>query len=142
VKQLPRTNCALVVRTDFDHQQAWDRIRQLIVAPVPAYGDIFYANVEFLEEPEFRDLSPDDLLARVPPHYNHSFLIVVDHIATTHPDLAVLLIDLNTERGRQFRALPTEIQGIENNLSISNMDFFEFADNVDADGIFRGFPRS
>ena len=29
--------------------------------------------------------------------------------------------------------------GVENNLSISNMDFYEFADNADADGIFRGF---
>ena len=140
MKQLPKTNCSLVIRTDFDHQEAWDRIRGLITAPVPAYGDVFYANVEFLEEPEYRDLSPDGLLARVPPHYNHSFLVVVDAIATSHPDLAVLLIDLYHERGRQFRALPTEIQSIENNLSISNMDFFEFADNVAADGVFRGFP--
>jgi hypothetical protein len=30
--------------------------------------------------------------------------------------------------------------GIENNLSIANMDFEEFAENVDDDGIFRGFP--
>jgi len=140
MKQIPNTNCALVIRTDFDHQLAWDHICKLITAPVSEYGDVFYANVEFLEEPEFRDLGPADLLARVPPHYNHSFLIVVDAIATADPDLAVLLIDLNTERGRQFRAIPTEIQGIENNLSISNMDFFEFADNVDANGIFRGFP--
>jgi len=31
---------------------------------------------------------------------------------------------------------------VENNLSIANMDFSEFADNVDKDGIFRGFPDS
>jgi len=29
---------------------------------------------------------------------------------------------------------------VENNLSISNMDFSDFADSADADGVFRGFP--
>jgi hypothetical protein len=28
--------------------------------------------------------------------------------------------------------------GVENNLSLANMDFDEFADAVDADGVFRG----
>jgi hypothetical protein len=37
--------------------------------------------------------------------------------------------------------LPSQIQAIENNLSIANMDFEDFADSVDADGVFRGFPR-
>jgi hypothetical protein len=32
--------------------------------------------------------------------------------------------------------------GIENNLSIANMDFEAFAENADPDGIFRGFPES
>jgi hypothetical protein len=31
------------------------------------------------------------------------------------------------------------VQSIENNLSLFNMDFWEFADNVDDDGVFRGF---
>jgi hypothetical protein len=29
--------------------------------------------------------------------------------------------------------------GVENNLSVANMDFHEFADNVEDDGVFRGF---
>jgi hypothetical protein len=33
----------------------------------------------------------------------------------------------------------TEFWGIENNLSIANMFFSEFADSVDDDGVFRGF---
>jgi hypothetical protein len=31
--------------------------------------------------------------------------------------------------------------GVENNLSVSNMGFEEFADKVDQDGVFRGFPE-
>ena len=38
-----------------------------------------------------------------------------------------------------FRANPAEIRAIENNLSIANMDFFEFAIAVDKEGIFQGF---
>jgi hypothetical protein len=60
--------------------------------------------------------------------------------ATQHPDFPILVMDLHHERGRTFRAIPSQIQGIENNLSIENMDFFEFADNVEEDGVFRGFP--
>jgi hypothetical protein len=36
--------------------------------------------------------------------------------------------------------IPSEIQSIENNLSLANMDFEEFAESADKDGIFRGFP--
>ncbi|MFN5185355.1 MAG: DUF6924 domain-containing protein [Planctomycetota bacterium] len=36
--------------------------------------------------------------------------------------------------------IPTTIQSIENNLSIGNMDFQDFANNTDSEGIFRVFP--
>jgi len=31
---------------------------------------------------------------------------------------------------------------VENNLSLAILDFADFADAVDKDGIFRGFPTS
>jgi hypothetical protein len=46
------------------------------------------------------------------------------------------------EPGRTFRVIPREIWSVENNLSISNMDYHEFADNIDSDGVFRGFLRT
>jgi hypothetical protein len=55
-----------------------------------------------------------------------------------HP---ILVVDLYTEPGRSFRVVPAEVWGIENNLSTANMDFAEFADEADADGVFRGFPE-
>ena len=128
-----------MVRTDFASQRTWNRICQLIRAPVTAFGDAFYANVQFLEEEEFRGLSTEDLLSRVPGDYNHSFLFVVDNITIAHPENPILVVDLRRERGRSFRAIPAAIQSIENNLSISNMDFFEFANAAGEDGIFRGF---
>ena len=57
------------------------------------------------------------------------------------PGVPILVVDLRRERGRGFRAIPSTIQSIENNLSIANMDFFEFANAVDEDGVFRGFRK-
>lgn len=41
----------------------------------------------------------------------------------------------------EFRVILSEIQRIENNLSIANVDFEEFAGSVDQDGGFRGLPK-
>jgi hypothetical protein len=50
-----------------------------------------------------------------------------------------IVVDLYENSGSEFRAIPSMIQGIENNLSIANMDFEEFANAVDESGVFRGF---
>ena len=94
--------------------------------------------------------SPTDLMLSVlkplvgldPKGSGHTFLFVVDRTAITHPDRPVLVVDLNEEPGRTFRVIPSKIWGVENNLSIANMDFGEFADAVDSEGVFRGFPES
>jgi len=142
MRHLPKTINPLVIRTAFENPPAWDMICKLISAPSHEGNDAFYAHIEFLEDTEFRDLSQENLLARVPSDYGHSFVLVVDGTTITHSDFPILVIDLYTDRGRSFRAIPSAIQSIENNLSIANMDFFEFADAVDKDGIFRGFPKS
>jgi hypothetical protein len=67
------------------------------------------------------------------------FLMVVDDLTIRSPEHPILVVDLGREPGREFRAAPAAVQSIENNLSIANMDFAEFADAVDEDGVFRGF---
>ena len=62
--------------------------------------------------------------------------------AQTMRDQTVLLVDFNElgeQVGRTFRSIPSEVEPIVANLSLANMDFAEFADNTDPDGIFRGF---
>jgi hypothetical protein len=140
VKLLPKTAHPLVIRTDFENQQVWTTIWRLIRTPVSVPGDTFHELVERLEDAAFRNCSLEDLLARVPGDYTHSFLIVADSTAMTPPDFPLLVIDLRADRGRTFRAVPSAIQSIENNLSIGNMAFSEFANAVDSRGIFRGFP--
>jgi len=139
MKQIPESENAPVLRTDFSDQIAWEKIRTEILKPVGIFR--FRANVEFIDDLDFADISKDQLLEILPTDYNHSFIIVVDQTAISHPEHPLLIIDLFDRSVHKFRALPTQIQGIENNLSIANMDFEEFADFVDEDGIFRGFPE-
>jgi hypothetical protein len=140
MKMLPNTNNPPVIRTEFGNHPAWQAICKLIRAPVHEGNDHFRAYVEFVEDIEFRDLTTKQLLARVPSDYKHIFLLLVDKTATQDAEFPILVLDLGRDRGRTFRAIPSRIQSIENNLSIANMSFFEFADNVDEDGVFRGFP--
>jgi hypothetical protein len=138
MKQLPKTEHALVLRTDFSNQAAWEAICAAIRAPV---GEL-RAFVDFLDDAEYAGATKDQLLGLVPEGYDHTFLIVVDRTAISHPDHPLLLVNLWERSGQEFRAIPAEIQGIENNLSIANMDFEDFADAVDETGVFRGFPEA
>ncbi len=139
MKQIPETEYALVLRTDFSDPAAWEEICAEIRKPVGILR--FLAYVEFLDDVAFADIDKNQLLDLMPPDYNHSFIIVADGTAMSQPEHPLLIIDLFDESARKFRAIPTQVQGIENNLSIGNMDFEEFADAVDKDGIFRGFPE-
>ena len=101
----------------------------------------FRANVDFLDDAQYQDLTREQLLSLFPEDYDHSFVIVVDHTAMTAPEHPLLILDLFSGTGAVFRAIPSQVQAIENNLSIGNMDFEEFANAVDQDGVFRDFPR-
>ena len=140
MKQIPKTVNALVLRSDFSNQAIWDEICRIIREPIGDWH--FLANVNFFDDIEYADITKAQLLELIPKDYNHTFIIVVDRTAISHPDHPLLIVDLSERTGHVFRAVPSEIQGIENNLSIANMDFEEFAETVDEDEIFRGFPKS
>ena len=101
----------------------------------------FLADVEFIDDRAYEGARVDELVrllvAGRPRRY---FAIVADRTTMTDRDHPLLVVDAGDEPGRVFRAVPTSIQSIENNLSLANMDFHEFADSVDLDGVFRDFP--
>jgi hypothetical protein len=132
---LPDTPCALVLRTDFSDEAVWEAVRAASTAPS---ADGFWANLSFVSAPTFADLTPEHVAA-LPRAGYRSFLFLVDSVTITDPEMPLVAVDLLHEPGRWFRVIPAEMWSIENNLSIANMDFFEFADNVDPDGVFRGF---
>ena len=134
MKRLPRSDQALVIRTDFSDDAAWNTVVAAIQQPVEG----FFAYVDFVDDAAFSGLTVEQLVA-LRDDLSKSYAIVADAVTMSGVEHPLLIVDLIEELGRTFRAVPSAIQSIENNLSIANMDFWEFADNVDADGVFRGF---
>jgi hypothetical protein len=141
--ELPDTDAVPVVRIDFSNDEAWDQLRADLQAPDYSGSD-YEASLSFVERRDLAGMEATSFDAetprRFPSSYEHPFMIVVDAVALNSPEHPVLLIDLSEgETSASFRALPREIAAIEANLSLANMDFFEFGDNAEGDGVFRGF---
>lgn len=145
-----------VIRTDFSNDEQWAIVRDLIAAPQKTAGMEFYAYVKYVSDDRYRDQSLHDLILSLPDNYPGMFCFVVDRECIEKDEHPVLVVGfypsdnesfsrppLNTPAGdiETFRALPSQVQSIQNNLSIANMGFEEFAESVDDDGVFRGFPR-
>lgn len=138
---------SLLIRTDFTDDDRWQAVAEAAMAPVDS-GDsqfpTFEAALTCVDNPENDGLSPSDLVERTgdrPPFY----AFIADAQSMTDPEMSILAVDLGRtewgrEPGRTFRVIPSKMWSVENNLSISNMDFRDFADAVDDDGVFRGFP--
>jgi hypothetical protein len=134
---IPETEYPVVLRTDFTDQVAWERIREA----VRTQDDGSEVCVEFLDYPRYAGATKEQLLSLLPAGYVHQILFAIDATAIAHADHPILVVDLVDSPGREFRTIPAKVHDIEANLSIAKMDFDEFADNVDQDGIFHGFPK-
>jgi hypothetical protein len=97
--------------------------------------------VAFVDEAAFDGLTPADLLSLAPADPEYACLFVVDDKTVAGADHPVLVVDLHGEAGASFRVSVAELWAVENNLTLANMDFEEFAEAVDSDGVFRGFPE-
>lgn len=134
----PKDLFSLVLRTDFSNEPAWEGICRSIEAPEGELG--LRANVEFISDPAYVGLPPGEVPTICPAGV--AFLFIVDGVAISHPEHPILVLDLWELPGRSFRVIPSEMWGVQNNLSIANIGFGEFADAADQDGIFRGFQEA
>jgi hypothetical protein len=136
---LPRTAHTLVLRTDFRDDAAWRSICDKICR---SSCEGFVERYTCVSDLHWADVPQEALLQCEPPP---SFYLVVDRIAIEHAQHPVLAVDLSKARAaeldapRTFRLIPAEASGFACNLNIANMDFWDFTQSVDPDGIFRGF---
>ena len=132
---LPDSDNTLVIRTDFSDDAAWDRLCRAIRTPSPDFG--FLANVEFVDDRRHDGATAEALVAQAPA--SQVLLFVADRAALSNPDQPVLAVYYFDTPFQFLRVIPSELWGIENNISLGNMDFEEFVENAGPDGIFRGF---
>jgi hypothetical protein len=135
---IPSSENALLIRTDFSDQSAWKKLKRAVSDP----GDPFVFGMEIVDDRANSGATVEQLMEALPKDYPHSFMAVADRVAISQLDYPLLVVDLGEERGRQFRAVAAQVASIDNNLSIANMGFEEFADAVDDGGVFRGFPET
>jgi tetratricopeptide (TPR) repeat protein len=129
---------APAVRTDFSNEKRW---RALCSAVKKGDNDLgAEASVEFVSDKKYEGWTPAELLKVYDDVPNASFLLVIDTKAIQSQGYPILVVDLKEEPGRRFRVSASDLWMVENNLSIGNMDFSEFVDHLDEDGVFRGFP--
>jgi hypothetical protein len=111
----------------------------LLCAAIKNPDDEFRANVDFVTDPQYAGLQAGELPSLFSSDSHQTFAFIIDRIALSHPEHPILVVGLRGDSGRTFRVIPSAIGLVENNLSIANMDFAEFADAADPDGVFRGF---
>jgi tetratricopeptide (TPR) repeat protein len=134
-KKIPITENALVLRTDFSDEVAW----KAVCTSIKEAGGEFQAQVEIVDDPNFERITADQLATSFASEATPSFAFIVDKLTLTNLVQPILVVDLQNESARTFRVTPAALWAVENNLSIGNMEFEEFATAVEADGIFRGF---
>ncbi|MEU2119399.1 hypothetical protein ABZ567_27975 [Streptomyces sp. NPDC016459] len=130
---------SLVLRTDFGDDTAWDALRTALDA-VDDRIDATYVSDPRFAGVSVRDLLDEEARAEEDDQIVHVFL--ADAHAMGDPSHPLLAVDLSDdEPGRTFRLPARWFPDVSANLSISNMDFAEFADAADATGTFRGFEE-
>jgi hypothetical protein len=128
------TACTPLVRTDFSSPTAW---REVVDAIHRDWEDGFRAQVTILDDPAF-DGWTADRLAALPRDTCPPILLVADATTMTNPERLVLCVDLLSAQ-KSFRVILPQLWSVENNLSLCNLDFDDFAGSLDGEGVYRGF---
>lgn len=141
IPEIEESTVATVVRTDFSDERVWQMVCAAIEEPVFVdLGGIVEecrANVTFVSDPAFEGIAVEELVEHA--NKDVGFVFIVDHITISQEEHPILVVDLLEEPGRTFRVIPSQMWSVENNLSIANMDFRDFAESTDDDGVYRGF---
>lgn len=131
---------AVLVRTDYGDDLRWRDALAAATAEHPQPGsEPFVAQLVPFEHPDLHRLTVAQL-AELPVSGYLAYVFVAD--AQTMIDQTFVVVDLapdSPQRGQSLRCTAEAVQEIENNLSVANMDFAEFAAATDPDGVFRDF---
>lgn len=155
-----------LIRTDFSNDTAWHAVITETSKPVdfdqpdnPAPGnDAYGANLQPIDDRSFEGVTAAELGQMfTATDDSFGYVLLADSQAMTEAsssgEVTVEYVDLSLSdpedaelfdsfMGRAFRVVTTEIASIEVNLSIANMDFSDFANATDPDGVFRGFNNA
>jgi hypothetical protein len=134
--RLPEFDGGIVIRTDFSDDRAWTDL----ALEIRRRHGIFSANLHLIDDRRFEGLDKAAIAAHLSPEPYRSYLFLVDSTSIAHPEHPLLVVDLHERSLAEFRVAPRAVGVVENNLTLANVDFEEFAESADADGIYRQVP--
>lgn len=129
-------NGSFLVRTSFTDDEPWI---DLLTFVLTENQDGFRAYVRAIDDKAWDGASWEQVReAALTANNNAAVLFIVDRpaLGTGYP---IQVIDLHEESRHPFRCIATELWGVDNNLNISNMDWEDFSESTDDEGVFRGF---
>lgn len=136
MSSLPESDIYLLVRTYFGDDAGWDALRAVIDE---GSEEGFFANVQYVDDRQFDGLSFEALEA-AHPHRDSGWdvMYVADEEAITHPVHPLLLMRVGNAEEMPFRCRADVLHEIDANLSLANLDWDDFRNQVDASGVYGG----
>ncbi|GIU56993.1 hypothetical protein [Arthrobacter sp. NicSoilC12] len=133
---IPSGENSLLVRTSFANDKAWADALSIALSE---NEDGFRAYVQVVDDSAWENADWEQVRrAALAASEQAAVIFIVDSTAQ-EPDYPVLVVDLDDLSHEPFRCVASELWGVDNNLNIANMNWEEFAENTDDDGVFRGF---
>ena len=124
-----------LLRTDGTRPDRWSALLACIETPTDLG---FQAYVAVLTDPELEGLTEEEI-GRLPRADNAMrFVLVADELAQADDDFPILVVDISGEGRPSFRVTCKCLWAVQNNLWLANMDWEEFSEATDADGVYRG----
>lgn len=128
---------APLIRTDFSDDEAWEELLGRAGRPYPP--EDFRAMLQPLSDERLDGLEASDLGGLDDRIFT---VYLADADAMTGDEWTVIVVDPRRSPVPAFRVDLPALASVENNLTLANMDFDDFARAVDDDGVFRGFAPS
>ncbi|MFH8725533.1 DUF6924 domain-containing protein [Streptomyces termitum] len=140
---------ALVIRTDFGDDAAWDAVVGELRQPWGPEGE-FPSAFQVVDAPAWAGATADEVLAAVGGDEYLSVVFLADAHTMRSPVRALLALTtlwedetgldpvyyqelIDSPQPRDFRTVPGAVHGIHVNLTLGNMDFAEFAASAAAE---------
>ena len=137
---LPSGTATLLVRTEFQHDEAW---HQVVAAATGSGANAPESGVLPVDDPQFVGCTDEQLLRAATENHlaGSTVLFVADTKTMKLPDRPVLVLNMESLPGvhESFRCLPVELRLVENDLTIGNLDWEDFADSAaEQGGVYQG----
>lgn len=133
---LPESGIYLLVRTYFGDDVGWDALKAEISE---GSEEGFFANLEYVDDRQFEGFTPE-ALQDAHPHRADGWdvMYVADEQAITSPVHPLLLVRVGSTEDLPFRCRADLLHEVDANLSLANLDWDDFRDQIDDSGVYGG----